>query len=209
VEQVIPLSALAVMSDRRRIDPDPDAELMLQFKAGKLEAFEELFSRHIRSVVNFAYRFVRNRGVAEELAQEIFLRVHDAAPSYRADAKFTTWLYRVATNICLNEVRRPEYRAIHESLDDPICIPIDLVDKGAPRPEAALLRQAVSEALRKALEALPEKQRLAFILNKYQDLSYVEVGEVMKISEKAVKSLIHRAKQAMAESMLPVRQELL
>jgi len=96
---------------------DTDAQLMLRFQAGDLRAFESLFWRHSRPLVNFAYRFVRSRETAEELAQEVFLRVHDAAPLYRAQAKFTTWLYRIATNVCLNELRRPRFRAVHQSLD--------------------------------------------------------------------------------------------
>src|SRR6266511_1499471 len=89
---------------------DTDAQLMLRFQAGDLRAFESLFWRHSRPLVNFAYRFVRSRETAEELAQEVFLRVHDAAPLYRAQAKFTTWLYRIATNVCLNRGRRSSFR---------------------------------------------------------------------------------------------------
>src|SRR5512140_2032206 len=102
-----PLAAAAELTERQVADPD--VQLMLRFQNGDLEAFEMLFSRHVRGVVNFAYRFVRNRDLAEELAQEIFLRVHDAGQSYRATARFTTWLYRIATNACLNELRRPEF----------------------------------------------------------------------------------------------------
>lgn len=202
------------MSDESREALDPDAELMLQFKAGDLGAFEQLFSRHARSVVGFAFRFVRNREVAEELAQEIFLRVNDAAPTYHADAKFTTWLFRIATNVCLNEIRRPQYRAVHESLDTPSvgapdAKPPEPVDAAGVAPDALLHRRAVSRALRGALGMLPEKQRVAFILNKYQELSYAEVAEVMRTSEKAVKSLIHRAKETLAELLRPSLQELL
>jgi RNA polymerase sigma-70 factor (ECF subfamily) len=149
---------------------------------------------------------------AEELAQEVFLRVHDAAPSYRPEAKFTTWLYRIATNICLNEIRRPQYKAVHESLNGPNRAdvrPLTLEDKTQLLPDAALERRAVSIALRKALDGLSEKQHVAFVLNKYQELSYAEVAEVMQLSEKAVKSLIHRAKEAMAERLKPLLPGLL
>lgn len=193
---------------------DADAQLMLRFREGDLQAFESLFSRHCRSVVNFAYRFVRNREIAEELAQEIFLRVHDAAPGYRPEAKFTTWLYRIATNVCLNEVRRPQFRRLHQSLDspssdDPDGKPIEIEDKQRPGAQTLLERETVARALRQALEHLPEKQRLAFILNKYQDLSYAEVAEIMRISEKAIKSLIHRAKETLAARLKPLLPELL
>ncbi len=191
---------------------DPDAELMLRFKAGDPGAFESLFARYARSMVSFAFRFVRNREIAEELAQEIFLRVNDAASCYRPDARFTTWLFRIATNVCLNEVRRPHYRVVHESLDaadDPGARQLELADTTHAGAEALLEQRAVSQALRRALEELPEKQRVAFILNKYQELSYAEVAEVMRTSEKAVKSLIHRAKESMAESLRPLLQELI
>jgi RNA polymerase sigma-70 factor (ECF subfamily) len=187
---------------------------MLRFKAGDLAAFETLFARHSRPLVNFAYRFVRNRAVAEELAQDIFIRVHDAASSYRAQAKFTTWLYRIATNVCLNEIRRPLFRASHESLDrgqgdNPDPRPMELADKRSVGPDILLERRAVSRALKQALAQLPEKQRLAFILNKYQELSYAEVAEVLRISEKAVKSLIHRAKESMAVRLRRLLPEFL
>jgi RNA polymerase sigma-70 factor (ECF subfamily) len=213
VETALQWNFLVVMrEDTQPTALDIDVELMLGFQAGDLQAFERLFSRHARSIVNFAYRFVRNREVAEELAQEIFLKVHDAAPQYRPEAKFTTWLFRIATNVCLNEIRRPHFKATHCSLTigtDDRELPVELEDTERPGPQAVMERRAVAVALKQALERLPEKQRLAFILNKYQDLSYAEVAEVMKISEKAVKSLIHRAKEAMAERLRPLSTELL
>jgi RNA polymerase sigma-70 factor (ECF subfamily) len=190
---------------------DEDAALMLRFKSGDADAFDQLFKRHARPLINFAYRFVRNRGRAEELAQEVLLKVYESADGYRAKAKFTTWLYRIAVNICLNEVRRPAFRAIHQSL------PLEDLKTGVLTPPELqsdpvsfrnLDRQAMSQALKQALSEIPEKQRTAFILNKYQELSYAEVGEIMKISEKAVKSLIHRAREALAErlaSFMPKR----
>ena len=204
-----------VVPDARPIEiRDADAELMMRFKAGDAAAFEDLFARHARSLVNFAFRFVRNREVAEELAQEVFIKVHDAAPAYRPEAKFTTWLYRIATNVCLNETRRAQYRARHESLDapaseDPDALPLELADRARVGADVLLERQAVSESIKRALATLPEKQRIAFILNKYQELSYSEVAEVMSTSEKAVKSLIHRAKEAMAQRLRPLLHGLI
>jgi RNA polymerase sigma-70 factor, ECF subfamily len=198
----------------REAEIDDDARLMLRFKEGDVGAFECLFSRHAKALVSFAYRFVRNRDTAEELAQEVFLRVHDAASSYRVEAKFTTWLYRIATNVCLNELRRPRFRAAHESLDvlageDPDTRPADLADKKALSPEAELGRRDLARQIARALERLPEKQRAAFVLNKYQELSYLEVAEAMNTSEKAVKSLIHRAKERIASALAPLMVELL
>jgi len=212
----------AVLHERTKtrmiVDPaieDSDAGLMLRFKDGDTEAFEQLFAMHTRAVVNFAYRFVRNRGMAEELAQEIFLRVYEAAAGYRAQAKFTTWLYRIATNVCLNEIRKPHVRAAlkneEKNGDATGCVNSQTgsVRDSSTFPGLLLERQAISNALRQAFGQLPEKQRVAFILNKYQELSYGEVAEIMKISEKAVKSLIHRAKETLGEKLKPLLPELI
>ena len=191
---------------------DSDAGLMLRIRDGDAGAFDQLFVRHMRAVINFAYRFVRNRGVAEELAQDIFLRVYEAAAGYQVQAKFTTWLYRIATNVCLNEIRKPHVRAAlrNEGSDGDAGLS-EVRETGGifTPPDRILEQQAVSRALRHALKRLPEKQRAAFILNKYQELSYGEVAEVMKISEKAVRSLIHRAKETLAEELKPLLPELM
>jgi len=186
---------------------DEDAQLMLRFKGGDAGAFDELFSRHTRSMVNFAYRFVRDRQMAEELAQEVFLKVYEGAAGYQPQAKFTTWLYRIATNVCLNEIRKPRFRAAHQPLSTegpggPDVPSGDFRTSGGP--EGILQRQAISRALREALGTIPEKQRTAFILNKYQEFSYADVAGIMKISEKAVKSLIHRAREALADRLKPL-----
>ncbi len=215
METLLQWNSLALMAHDTQVGTlDIDAQLMLRFKTGDLIAFETLFSRHSRSIVNFAYKFVRNREIAEELAQEVFLKVHDAASTYRVEAKFTTWLYRIATNVCLNEIRRPQFRAFHQSLDESISDypderQLELVDGQQPGPQAQMERRDIALALRQALEQLPEKQRLAFILNKYQDLSYAEVAEVMRTSEKAVKSLIHRAKEALCSQLKPILSRLI
>jgi RNA polymerase sigma-70 factor, ECF subfamily len=185
------------MIDQTAIE-DSDAGLMLRFKAGDAEAFEQLFARHTRPVINFAYRFVRNRGLAEELAQEIFLRVYEAGAGYQVQAKFTTWLYRIATNVCLNEIRKPHNRETGNGN-----MPHGASERAVPACDT-LEQEEISQALRRVLGQLPEKQRVAFILNKYQELSYGEVSEIMKISEKAVKSLIHRAKETLAEKLKPL-----
>jgi RNA polymerase sigma-70 factor, ECF subfamily len=189
---------------------DQDAQLMLRFKGGDAEAFEQLFSRHTHAMVNFAYRFVRDRQMAEELAQEIFLRVCATAAGYQAQAKFTTWLYRIATNVCLNELRKPRFRAVHRPISVEQPDGVELSSGTGPRDgqDEILQRQAISNALREALDGIPEKQRTAFILNKYQEFSYADVAGIMKISEKAVKSLIHRAKEALAERLKPLLPEL-
>jgi len=193
---------------------DLDAQLMLRFKNGDRSAFDRLFTKHTRSIVNFAYRFVRNREIAEELAQEVFLKVYENAAGYSARAKFTSWLYTIATNVCLNEIRKPQFRARHQPLeylrpdggrDEEMKIEIGTT----VGPDTIFERQAIAAVIKDALERIPEKQRIAFILNKYQELSYAEVAEVLDSTEKAVKSLIHRAKEALAERLQPLMSELL
>ena len=193
---------------------DLDAKLMLRFKDGDAGAFDSLFSRHMRRIINFAYRFVRNREIAEELAQEIFIKVYESAAKYKVKARFTSWLYKIATNVCLNEIRKPQFRARHRSLSAPRFDGDEDEDMqmefGASKgPDAILERKNLARVLKSALEEIPEKQRLAFILNKYQELSYAEVADVLGCSEKAVKSLIHRAKEALAERLKPLMAELL
>jgi RNA polymerase sigma-70 factor (ECF subfamily) len=193
---------------------DLDAQLMLRFKNGDRSAFDKLFTKHTRSIVNFAYRFVRNREIAEELAQEVFLKVYENAAGYSVRAKFTSWLYTIATNVCLNEIRKPQFRVRHQPLehlrpdggsDEEMKIEFGT----AVRPDTIFERHAIASVIKDALEQIPEKQRIAFILNKYQELSYAEVAEVMDSTEKAVKSLIHRAKEALAERLQPLMSELL
>ena len=193
---------------------DLDAQLMLRFKEGDVEAFDRLFVKHTRSIVNFAYRFVRNREIAEELAQEIFLKVYENAAGYRVQARFTSWLYKIATNVCLNEIRKPQFRVQHQSLHgSPLDGGNDEDRKSefgtTATPEKIFERRDLSRIIKQALSQIPEKQRIAFILNKYQELSYSEVADVMDSSEKAVKSLIHRAKEALAERLKPFTAELL
>jgi len=193
---------------------DLDAQLMLRFKDGDTEAFDRLFVKHMRGIVNFAYRFVRNREIAEEMAQEIFLKVYENAAGYKIKAKFTSWLYRIATNVCLNEIRKPQFRVPHQSLHTS---PFDgendedrKLEYGTTAgPDQIFEQRDLSRIIRQALQQLPEKQRIAFILNKYQELSYSEVAGVLDVSEKAVKSLIHRAKEALAERLKPFSAELL
>jgi len=193
---------------------DFDAQLMLRFKDGDMGAFDRLFEKHNRSIINFAYRFVRNREIAEELAQEVFIKVYENASGYRIQAKFTSWLYAIATNVCLNEIRKPQFRARHQPLETP------RTDGGSDEvvkvefgttvgPDTIFERQAMAGIIKDALDRIPEKQRIAFILNKYQELSYAEVADVLDSSEKAVKSLIHRAKEALAERLKPLMAELL
>jgi len=215
MEAVWNRSLVAEMTDKAGADIlDIDAQLMLRFKNGDSSAFDRLFTKHMGRIVNFAYRFVRNREVAEELAQDIFLRVYENAAHYRPRAKFTSWLYTIATNVCLNEIRKPQFRVRHLSLDGSRsqsgADEEKVIEIGTTEgPDTVFEKQAIERVIKEALEQIPENQRVAFILNKYQELPYAEIADILEISEKAVKSLIHRAKEALAVRLKPIMSELL
>jgi RNA polymerase sigma-70 factor (ECF subfamily) len=132
---------------------------------------------------------------AEELVQEVFLRVYRSRERYSPDARFSTWLYRIATNLALNELRRPRYRAIHQSADAEDAAPIrDL----AAAPDDIVDARQLSDRVEAEMKRLPEKQRAALWLAAVEGLSYAEVAEALEVSEKAVKALVHRARTALA-----------
>lgn len=177
---------------------DPDVQLMLRFRAGDEEAFCELFEKYGRAIVNFAYHFVGNRQRAEELSQDVFLQIYRAGARYEPQAKFTTWLYRIATNACLNEVRRPEHRyrtrpLEYQQEDSRDRAEIAFPDPTAVRGENALAGRELADRIREVLTALPEHQRAALVLSRIDGMSYQEVAETLEVSESAVKSLVFRA----------------
>lgn len=187
---------------------DADAQLMLEFQRGDRKAFEALFRRHGRAMVNFAYKYVHDRAAAEELAQDIFCKVFEAASSYTADAKFTTWLYRIATNHCLNEVRKGRYGVREVSLETGArdengeSVGLALPDHG-PSPETGAAQRAFERELDASLAALPENQRLAMLLLVDGGQSYDDIATSMKTTVSAVKSLLVRARATLKERLKP------
>lgn len=181
---------------------DSDAELMYRVKYGDDSAYEELLHRHYRSVLNLAYRYLGDRHAAEDLAQEVFLKVYAARRRYQVCARFTTWLFRIAINACLNygRHRRPEATWISASAN-PGSQPA--VDANSEPPLRNLERQELSEKVHHALGKLPPNQRAALVLNKLRGLSYAEVAEVMDASLPAVKSLLSRARSNLKEMLQP------
>jgi RNA polymerase sigma-70 factor (ECF subfamily) len=180
-----------------------DVELMLASKGGDERAFAVLVDRHRAAIMNLTYRYLGNRADAEDLAQEVFLRVHRARHGYRPEAKFTTWLYRIAVNACLNEVRnrksRPTFGAA--SLDDspgPAA-----TDARAPTPADATERAELLEQVREAVAALPERQRLALLMNKFHGLGYEELATSLEMTVPAVKSLLVRARENVRRRIEP------
>jgi len=182
----------------QRASVDPDAELMLRFQRGERRCFDELFQKYRRPVINFAYRFTGRQEVAEELAQEIFVKCYQSAPSYKPAARFSTWLFRVARNHCLNEVRRQDYRARVKSLEPSAEPP----SPGAT-PEAQLRGKEVGRMIDAALQALPEKQRTALILCRFHQMSYDEIAATMKTSVSSVKSLLNRCRRTLTAALAP------
>ena len=174
-----------------------DAEIMLRAKAGDESAFAYLVQKYRRAMVSFMYRMSHNAAAAEDLAQEVFLRVYRSRASYEPSAKFTTWLYRIATNLAVNYARdtRHERPDVTRSLDEPdeeTGATLDLPDRSATA-EQALLRRERMAAIRAKVQQLPERQKIAVIMHKYQQMDYREIAKVLKLSESATKSLLFRA----------------
>ncbi len=181
------MTALAAALDR-------DAELMLRVREGDQASFALLLNRYRSPVIHFLYRMVQNQGVAEELGQEVFLRVYKARESYEPTAKFTTWLFRIATHQALNWLRNGKAEKGAESIDEPVeqGRARELADSGQTV-EQRLLNEARLGEVRAAVEALPAKQRSAVLMHKYEEMEYTQIAGALGCSESAVKSLLFRA----------------
>lgn len=182
-----------------------DAEVMLRVKAGDESAFEYLVQKYRRPLVSFMYRMARNTAAAEDLAQEVFLRVYRSRQTYEASAKFTTWLYRIATNLAVNHARdtrhqRPEVTVSLDEPDEETGTTLDVAD-GTVTAEEALVRRERMLAIRGKVEALPERQKLAVLMHKYQQMDYKQIADVLKLSESATKSLLFRAYETLREQL--------
>ena len=182
-----------------------DAEVMLRVKAGDQPAFDYLVQKYRRPLVSFMYRMARNAAVAEDLAQEVFLRVYRSRESYEASAKFTTWLYRIATNLAVNHARdtrheRPEVMVSLDEPDEATGMTMDLAN-GEMTAEQAMVRRERLMGIRRRIEALPERQRLAVVMHKYQQMDYRQIAEVLELSESATKSLLFRAYETLREQL--------
>ncbi len=173
---------------------DYDAELMLRVKEGDGASFGVLLDKHRLSVVHFLQRMVQNHAVAEELAQEVFLRVYRSRSTYEPTAKFTTWLFRIATHLALNSLRDGKNERSQERLDDDSSeLPVRQVSDRQPTVEQAMVYRARLDEVRRAVAGLPEKQRAAVLMHKYEEMEYSQIAKVLSCSESAVKSLLFRA----------------
>ena len=171
-----------------------DAELMLRVRDGDQASFGLLLEKHRGPVIHFLYRMVQNQAVSEELAQEVFLRVYRSRDSYEPTAKFTTWLFRIATHLALNRIRDGRKEKLQESLDESAGdgVPKQLADRGRTV-EQEMIYQVKLREVRTAIEALPAKQRAAVLMHKYEEMEYTQIANVLSCSESAVKSLLFRA----------------
>jgi RNA polymerase sigma-70 factor (ECF subfamily) len=173
---------------------DYDAELMLRVKDGDGTSFALLLEKHRAPVIHFLYRMVQDRPVSEELAQEVFLRVYRSRETYEPTAKFTTWLFRIATHLALNWLRDEKNERAQERLDETVAdAPVRQVPDGAPSAEHRMVHQVKVDEVRRAVAALPDKQRAAVLMHKYQEMEYSQIANVLSCSESAVKSLLFRA----------------
>ena len=182
-----------------------DAEIMLRVKTGDEPAFTFLVQKYRRQMVGFMYRMCHNPAAAEELAQEVFLRVYRSRESYEASAKFNTWLYRIATNLAVNHARDTRHERAENTvrLDEPdqeTGATPDLADGSLTAEERMLHRERMT-VIRQKVQALPERQRMAVVLHKYQQMDYREIAAVMKLSESATKSLLFRAYETLREQL--------
>lgn len=185
---------------RRKPNPylsDPDVQLMLAFQNGSRSTFETLMQNYYPRILNFINRFVADKEIAEDLTQEVFLRVFKYGPRYKPKSKFQTWLYTIAKNICLNELRKN--KDFVASLDEPVTIgkedlQIQIDDPKSCGADEELIRKEKAMVIRQAINNLPENQRMAVILRRYDNFSYAEIAETLGVSDKAVKSLLSRAK---------------
>jgi RNA polymerase sigma-70 factor (ECF subfamily) len=182
-----------------------DAEVMIELRNGNMAAFDVLLQKYRKPIVHFMFRMVHNQAVAEELAQEVFLRVYRSRETYRAEARFSTWLYRIATNLGVNHARdtRHERSASTVYLDETDAetgTTPDVAD-ATPSAEANMLRRERMNAIRQHVMSLPERQQTAVLMHKYEGMDYKQIGEVLKLSESATKSLLFRAYQTLREKL--------
>lgn len=182
-----------------------DVDAMLRVKTGDESAFAYLVQKYRGPMVGFMYRLCHNPSTAEELAQEVFLRVYRSRTSYEPSAKFTTWLYRIATNLAVNHARdtrheRPENTLRLDEPDQETGNTPDLADDSLSAEEQILKRERLA-AIRSKVNALPERQRVAVIMHKYQQMDYRQIASVLKLSESATKSLLYRAYETLREQL--------
>ena len=185
-----------------------DLELMLRVRSGDAESFGELLRRYRTPMVGYFYRMLRDQALAEDLAQEVFLRVYKARERWKPDAKFSTWLYRIATNLALNAIRDAKGKVSRPAPGEG-----DREDEAArlpdPQPgaEERIMLSDRERIIREAVESLPANQRAAGILHKYQDGDYRQIAKILGVTQSALKSLLFRAYETLRQRLEPLVRE--
>ncbi len=182
-----------------------DSAIMLELRAGNMDAFDVLLAKYRRPIISFMFRMVHNQAVAEELAQEVFLRVFRSRETYRAEARFSTWLYRIATNLGVNHARDTRYersaaKVYLDEADEETGSTPDVPDS-TPGVESRMVWDERMQSIRDHVMELPERQRNAVLMHKYQGMDYRQIGDVLKLSESATKSLLFRAYQTLRDKL--------
>jgi len=175
-------------------EDDEDVRLMRLMSAGDTQAFEELIERHQSLVAGTVARMLGSKSEVEDIAQQVFIRVWKSAGRYTPRAKFTTWLLKITRNLVFNELRRTRRRAQVPIQTEPDAAEIPLKDETNPTPDASLLENELQEAIEKAITELPERQRLALVLRRYEELNYEQIADILDLSVPAVKSILFRAR---------------
>ena len=183
-----------------------EAQLIKGIQQGDRKSFQILVETYQRMVVNTCLAIVHNKADAEDLAQDVFLEIFRTAENFRGDSKISTWLYRIATNRSLNFVRNNKRKRFFQSIEETFTggrnRNSEISENRVDQPDQNITDQQRSDLLHRAIDRLPEKQRIAFTLNKYEELPYQQIAEIMEISLASVESLIHRAKKNLQEQLL-------
>ena len=195
------------------VSTDPDVRLMLRVRDDDASAFEELVVRYQTRLITLLWRLIQDRDKAEELAQDVFLRVYRARSSYVPTAKFSTWLFTIAHNVASNALRslarRREVNITPDSSDAATAKPLDNM-ASAPSglmPTRQVAKAELAEVVRAAVDSLNERQRMALLLARFEHMSYAEIGETMELSVQAVKSLLSRARENLRILLGPYMRE--
>lgn len=180
---------------------DRDVELMGMISAGDMRAFEELVERHQRAVIGTVAKMLGNASEAEDIAQQVFVRIWKSAGRYEAQAKFTTWLFTITRNLVFNEVRRRQRKPTVSVDEREETTHRTVEDLQAISPDDEMLQSELEEAIDRAIQSLPEKQRMAVVLRRYEEMPYEEIAAVLEMSIPAIKSLLFRARTQLKEAL--------
>lgn len=186
---------------------ETDIDLMLRFGNGDEDAFRSLFMAYRKKIINYCYRFFFDQGMAEELSQEVFMKVYKAGSHYRPDAGFSTWIFKIATHVCLNELRKKRYRTRTVSLDSEEGKAAHEVVDPSPATLDVLEGKEQKKKIMTAIRDLPGKQRAAVLLREFHGFSYKEIATQLGQSESSVKTLIFRGRDTLKHVLHDERGE--